>query len=367
MGHPADVFITPPPDSCNCAVCLDILQNAVSFKECGHSFCNECATACLNANGLKSCPTCPAQVTGIVPNFTTREMIGSMMVNCLHGNDGSKRAKGNDKRTRSKSTGCGWTGKCDDLKEHDDVCEFKIVGCELYGCNYECRRKDMKNHQSGEDGVLHHMMLMSTNMVEMKKQEKSLVKRVSTVNSKVTSMDLQLQHFQAHLTRYNEKLTASDRKYTTLHEKIKSLEEKISELEEASSDAAKKMTVADQNMDSVEKKIKDLESAMEEMKQANVEHSVDELVVNGCGLFVINGTYRRCPTRDGEPMYSKTGWNWGTQDTIAIFRGMGAGNDKMWYISSNTSGSTYEKALSFLYYYICCLTRTFVNSKLLLF
>eukprot|EP00956_Cyclotella_meneghiniana_P002768 scaffold3265_cov20-Cyclotella_meneghiniana.AAC.1 len=47
MGYTADIFTSQLPARYNCAVCHDVLQSAVVFKECGHFFCEECAKACM--------------------------------------------------------------------------------------------------------------------------------------------------------------------------------------------------------------------------------------------------------------------------------------------------------------------------------
>lgn len=40
-----------------CPICLDILQNTMTTKDCIHRFCQECITTALR-NGNKECPTC---------------------------------------------------------------------------------------------------------------------------------------------------------------------------------------------------------------------------------------------------------------------------------------------------------------------
>jgi hypothetical protein len=54
----------------------------VAMKECGHSFCDECAKSCLRT---KKCPNCRVEVTGLIPNYFATESVGSMMVRCPQG------------------------------------------------------------------------------------------------------------------------------------------------------------------------------------------------------------------------------------------------------------------------------------------
>lgn len=53
--------ITVSPRSLNaelmCPICLDMLKNTMTTKECLHRFCQECITTALRS-GNKECPTC---------------------------------------------------------------------------------------------------------------------------------------------------------------------------------------------------------------------------------------------------------------------------------------------------------------------
>lgn len=40
-----------------CPICLDLLKNTMTTKECLHRFCSECITTALR-NGNKECPSC---------------------------------------------------------------------------------------------------------------------------------------------------------------------------------------------------------------------------------------------------------------------------------------------------------------------
>jgi hypothetical protein len=67
MGYPVEIFATPSPDSSTCAICHEILEDAVSMKEC------------------YSCPNCHTAVTGTNPNYYARESIGALEIKCLNG------------------------------------------------------------------------------------------------------------------------------------------------------------------------------------------------------------------------------------------------------------------------------------------
>jgi hypothetical protein len=210
MGYPVEIFTTSPPDSCICPICHDVLKDPICFKEyCGHTFCDECAQKHLDKDKdedieQKSCPTCRKHVTGTVPNFFARETIGALEVKCPtqidHGeNDSNKRARGNEGEVVPASDGCGWVGKCESLHDHEKVCQFKLVTCEIEGCDHQCRRKDMASHLS--DDIICHMKLM----------RESADKKVESVKLSITA--------------------DYEKKVESMNKEIKALKKKVSELE----------------------------------------------------------------------------------------------------------------------------------------
>ena len=116
------------------------------MKECGHSFCIDCANACL-----PNCPYCRVTVTGLVPNFIGRELIGSLTVKCPNSRSNEDGSESNRrKRTRSNGNGrgiskngCSWSREYKDLKAHTNECEYSIIECPVEGCKHECCRGDM--------------------------------------------------------------------------------------------------------------------------------------------------------------------------------------------------------------------------------
>jgi hypothetical protein len=145
MGHHVEIFTTPPPDSCICAICRDVLNDPIYFKEyCGHTFCDDCA------KDVRSCPTCRKEVNSTVSNF-------SFEVKCptqFEANESNKRVKNNEGEVVPTSVGCNWVGKIESLHDHEKFCQFKLVACEVEGCDHQCRRKDMASHISGD--FIHH-------------------------------------------------------------------------------------------------------------------------------------------------------------------------------------------------------------------
>jgi hypothetical protein len=183
MGYPVEIFTTPPPDGCICAICRDVLKDPTSFKEyCGHAYCDECAKPCLRS---KACPICRNRVTDTVPNINMRDMIGVMEVKCptqLEDNESNKRAKGNDGEVVPTLDGCGWVGKIESLHDHEKVCQFKLVTCDIEGCGHQCRRKDMTTHNISGDGLIRHVKLL-------RDSNKALKKKVSELEAKQSQED----------------------------------------------------------------------------------------------------------------------------------------------------------------------------------
>ena len=188
MGHPVDIFLSPPSDGCICAICLDVFKDAVSIKECGHSFCNDCAASLL---ARKECSTCRVEATGVNPNFSVRDMIGSMQVKCFNQDeDVNKRARGNNGEVLAAvPEACTWTGPFDDLKVHNDDCQFKVATCPVEGCGHKCCQRDMNNHLTSGDGFIRHMDLMkSTTDKKIMDMEKSHKEMVASYEQKIDDM-----------------------------------------------------------------------------------------------------------------------------------------------------------------------------------
>ena len=276
MGHHVEIFTSPPPESCICAVCHDVLKDAVGIN-CGHSFCEECAKVCLPT---KACPNCRADFTSYAPNFTTREWIGSMPVKCIHGHDeqdeeARKRARGNDGEVvvAASNSGCTWSGKCQDLQTHENTCQFKIVTCSIDGCNHECPRRDMAAHLSG-GGLVLHMNLMKQSIT-------------ASYENKIQDMKHQME-----ISWECEKRQSSAQ--------IKSLEKKIKVLET---------------------KVRSLNNTSDNIASDNEVGQKQQVSVDGCGISEINGIYQQDDrTYDEVPCYSKPGRYEGNEVVFTIYR-----------------------------------------------
>jgi hypothetical protein len=160
-----------------------VLNDASSFKECGHTFCDGCIHECLAAN--PTCPTCRKHVhTGSNPNYALRDIIDKLEVRCPEYEKDiippSKRLKttgeNNSKDGGDDYSGCDWRGTVSGLQRHvADVCLLATISCVEGGCTHTCRRRDMEAHRSSQKGMLGHMELKYENKLkalEMKYESK---------------------------------------------------------------------------------------------------------------------------------------------------------------------------------------------------
>ncbi|KAL7439211.1 hypothetical protein ACHAXM_006625 [Skeletonema potamos] len=171
MGHPTDIFLSYPDDTLICAICHEVLNDASSFKECGHTFCDGCILECLAVN--PTCPTCREYVhTGSNPNYALRDIIDKLEVRCPEELE-ERPAK------RLKSTGdncddngdeyspCDWRGTVSGLKKHvADECLLATMSCGEEGCQHMCQRRHMEAHRSSQKGMMRHMELKYENKLK---------------------------------------------------------------------------------------------------------------------------------------------------------------------------------------------------------
>ncbi len=72
-------FVRPVNEAFCCSICYCVMVDPTSTS-CGHTFCKACLqTALSNAS---TCPTCRGQARPIAPNFTVKQLIGSLEVRC---------------------------------------------------------------------------------------------------------------------------------------------------------------------------------------------------------------------------------------------------------------------------------------------
>ena len=210
------------------------------MKECGHTFCKECANYCVQTG---NCPTCRAPVTDSNPNFYARESIELLDVHCSHGknDDGSihanSRRRGNDGEIILDDR-CNWIGPLKDLKNHEDACAFKVILCPHDDCNHECCKKDMHGHlafhrqnDSIKADYERQMQEMSDKMnKKMKKKVKEMQEKMDSVGDEI---ELSLKaNYERRIQEMSDKMNKTmEEKVREMQQKIDLMEKKIAELE----------------------------------------------------------------------------------------------------------------------------------------
>ena len=87
------------PDELECAICIDVLDNAMLVVSCGHSFCAPCLDSHFNAQDRKTCPKCRGDANETVIDARSRRLCAALTVDCTQ-------------------DGCKWKGRQDERAAH---------------------------------------------------------------------------------------------------------------------------------------------------------------------------------------------------------------------------------------------------------
>mmetsp|Transcript_29640 Transcript_29640/g.45314 ORF Transcript_29640/g.45314 Transcript_29640/m.45314 type:complete len:471 (+) Transcript_29640:115-1527(+) len=216
MGYATTIFVSEPVDYLLCIICYEVIEDATSCKECCHTFCKECLQKSLDRNA--SCPTCRVPVTGTNTNLFAKDAIDGLEINCVQSIDNPDGGQSSNKRRRialgdgkndgtngtiiSSGLGCDWKGQVKDLQKHLGECDWQTITCNVEGCGFECKRKDMETHLTSGIGIQMHMDLMK------KEIEADYAKKLETIEENLVSdyvekiqkteylMKLQRDHFK---------------------------------------------------------------------------------------------------------------------------------------------------------------------------
>eukprot|EP01038_Epipyxis_sp_PR26KG_P008955 gene8955-12076_t len=82
-GFSASLFITAPSDNLLCPICYQVMNDPVQCLS-GHSFCRGCFNYALERKA--TCPTCRVELnkTQLVSNLFARNLIGDLVMHCIH-------------------------------------------------------------------------------------------------------------------------------------------------------------------------------------------------------------------------------------------------------------------------------------------
>jgi len=173
----------------------------------------------------------------------------------------------------------------DDIKGHDNTCMYKVIECDVEGCNHTCQRKDMINHLSDMNVKLHHMELKYTKKMEQME------------------------------TKYEGKLEECEKKYDT---KLKLMEQKYK----------KKFTEYENKLQEYENRLQTM-GGDDNKKRKLSNPGPDQFHVMGCGIAEINGVYSRDGDYDNAPKYARTAQYRGREEVFSLYRF----EEAQWFIS----------------------------------
>lgn len=147
MGYDKNQFVSLPANSLRypllCPMCCMVAEDAVSFRECMHVMCQECAaTSCPRPQiPANECPVCGVEVDDAYPDHAVRDVVKSLDVICLNDDPGEGWGERRDTPDWER---CTWTGTCGELREHQRVCQFERLFC--CGCNRKVAKRRMDEH-----------------------------------------------------------------------------------------------------------------------------------------------------------------------------------------------------------------------------
>ena len=262
MGYSTDIFASEPSEGFICAICHDVLKDACSLN-CGHTFCGGCIDSCRASSNNPSCPNCRVEMTSSNPNYAMKDVIGELAL--------------------KQCPDCNWTGQLKELESHENTCAFRVVTCDVDGCNHTCKRKDMGEHTSNTAVMIRHLELKHDRKLKDMKED----------------YDLKLKEVGED---YERKLVQQK---SLMQNKLQTHERRIHALE------------------SRKRSVEDISN--------NDSDGPDEMVVEGCGTSAVNGVYKRNGTYNDAPMYVRSA-RYGGQDAVFTLYRYGSRN-RCWCIS----------------------------------
>lgn len=124
------MFISTPPDSLQCPVCLLVLREPHQLTCCGVLICQVCIERSVDAN-QETCPCCRDNFTTILDKRTQRNDLYDLQVRCCNPD-------------------CIWKVKLGELHRHlSNNCQYVIEKCQ-YGCDKYYHRCSLQFHEEEE-------------------------------------------------------------------------------------------------------------------------------------------------------------------------------------------------------------------------
>jgi hypothetical protein len=127
-GYPMDLFVNEDMKHLTCAICFDVLKDAMIITSCSHGFCKICLLNVIKKESSAECPLCRETFTWdkVIPNRIVDECVQKMVIACPNSkiNAGFKKVKG-----------CEWKEKLQELDNHlINHCQHNTTDCTNIGC-----------------------------------------------------------------------------------------------------------------------------------------------------------------------------------------------------------------------------------------
>ena len=127
-------FVSPPPKSLECPVCLMTFRDPHVISCCGNEFCQLCIER-VQRDG-KPCPLCNKQDFSTMLHKKLAREVKALIIHCPH-----------------KEQGCQWEGELGQLPNHLNPkvgtvngCGYMIVACS-YKCGVYLQRRNIREHE----------------------------------------------------------------------------------------------------------------------------------------------------------------------------------------------------------------------------
>lgn len=134
-GYDCD-FVTDPPKSLECSICLLTLRDPHVISCCGNHYCKPCIVRVMETQ--KACPLCNDPEYSIMLHKGVMREVNSLAVYCTE-----------------RANGCDWTGDLGQLQCHlnlgsrDSGCGYLTLEC-ANQCGEKFARRDIAKHEGEE-------------------------------------------------------------------------------------------------------------------------------------------------------------------------------------------------------------------------
>ena len=210
-------FVSTPPKSLECSICLLTLRDPHVISCCGNHYCQVCIGRVKAAN--KPCPLCNEPDYDIMLHKGVKREVNNLTVYCPQ-----------------KAEGCKWTGEINGVNCHlnlgsrDSGCGYVMLEC-THQCDSKFLRSEIAEHEVTEcpnrpvenqlDALAAQMKLA---LSETRKLNSDLTEKMNTISCKNTQLEAKCKAIETR----NEDLEARN---VSLESKLRDFKAKVDTIE----------------------------------------------------------------------------------------------------------------------------------------